>query len=652
MIVNDKNNKVNNENKLNNKSNISNNNDIIRKYILDEDLKNQNNNNPCDKCLSHKNNNNNKNDNNNTTFLFSCSHNICLICMFNYFISNNFKGLDFEYITLNCPICKYGSAKFSLEVWINILNQILQKQNKNNIDINKNKYCNIHKNNEIIKYCNQCKIYLCELCLKEKHNNVYGHTIIDKNKTAFIPYDQLINNNNEYKEFEQNLRKKENIFYEKLENEYIIKKTKIDDLIRRLNQLLNDYTIQMNIFQKNIQNIFYIINISYFNYFSNLNKDKDKNKNKNQNITLSNKLIDIKFISQNNIDITSISNFFYKKIQEINNNENIPQKKFDYELIWSESEPKKKYVLKYNREDKEKADSIVKILELKKSEGLVSCQVNGALDVWDIFDKEIIFKFKGHKSAIWSLIETSEGLLISGSSDKTLKIWDIINREENCISTLKGHKGTIYCIAEIEKDKIISGSEDTTLKIWNINKDKMQCILTLNEPNKSKINCLISLKQTNFILTGNDDNIIKIWNISLISGNGYVNNILEGHSCTVWCLVNFSDDEFLASGSSDNTIKIWDLINLKYLYSLEGHENTISSIIVLKNGLLGSSSWDNTSKIWNLNTRSCIYNLIGHKDIVWNILELKNGNFATCSNDKTIIIWEKNKNEINQNKSQ
>ena len=127
---------------------------------------------------------------------------------------------------------------------------------------------------------------------------------------------------------------------------------------------------------------------------------------------------------------------------------------------------------------------------------------------------------------------------------------------------------------------------------------------------------------------------------------------MEGHSCTVWCLVNFSDDEFLASGSSDNTIKIWDLINLKYLYSLEGHENTISSIIVLKNGLLGSSSWDNTSKIWNLNTRSCIYNLIGHKDIVWNILELKNGNFATCSNDKTIIIWEKNKNEINQNKSQ
>jgi WD40 repeat protein len=78
------------------------------------------------------------------------------------------------------------------------------------------------------------------------------------------------------------------------------------------------------------------------------------------------------------------------------------------------------------------------------------------------------------------------------------------------------------------------------------------------------------------------------------------------------------------------------------LYSLEGHENTISSLVLLRNEFLGSSSWDCTCKIWNLETRSCIYTLKGHKDIVWSFIELKNGELATCSNDKNIIIWEKN----------
>ena len=619
-----------NDKKMNGKDNKPNINNNEVNYILKDDLKMDKNNSPCDKCLSH---------NGELSFIFSCSHNICIMCIFNYFISNNFKGLNYEFITLNCPKCKYGSAKFDLEVWINILDQMYSKHNKNKDNTDSNKYCNIHKNNETTKYCNQCKKYLCQLCLKNNHNKICNHTLIDKEKIPYnLPNRDMGNIDNNYKEFLQNLRKMENLFYDKIENEYILKKTKIDDLIRRLNQLLADYIIQMNIFQKNMQNIFYVINISYYNYFNIIKSEKSKD------IMASNRLIDIKFINQNTLDVADLSNYFHKKLQEINNKlntnkENNHPKIFDYELLWSQSEPKKKLILKESKENKEKSDSITKILELKKSKGLAACQINGALNIWDVIEKKVNFRFQGHKSAIWSLIETSNGYLISGSSDKTLKIWDILNRKEKCISTLKGHKGTVFCIGEIDNDKIISGSEDSTLKIWDIQKGRMQCIITFDDPNKSKINSLIILKQTNFVLTGNDDNLIKIWNIN--NSCGYVTNYLDGHSCTVWCIVNFLEDELLASGSSDNMIKIWDLVNLKFLYSLEGHENTISSIIILRNELLASSSWDNTCKIWNLTTRSCLYTLIGHKDIVWGIIELENGDIASCSNDKSIIIWEK-----------
>ena len=594
---------------------------------------------PCDKCqINYK---------NEATFSFSCLHNICLNCLFNYFIQNKFRGLKLEFLLLNCPICQYGTAKFSLETWINALNQFFLRENtKNGKTAKKNKkiLCPTHANNPCIKYCFQCKKNLCEQCEKY-HNN---HMIVDINNAAYFQMESFEDNNDVYKNFEEDMRKKENIFYEKIENDYILKKIKIEELIRKLNFLLNEFTLKMNVFQRSMQNIFHIINLSYYLYFHLEQKDKSNNK-----VILNDKLLDIKFISQNTIDINDLSLYFNKKMSNYDLATNLSNSKdnfenlesdiskiFNYELIWSESPPKKKFVLK---EENNIADSITKIIQIKSIENsIASAQMNGVLNIWDLDKKEIDIKLKGHKSAIWALIENSEGYLISGGSDNVIKIWDIKNRKENSLLNIKGHKGTIYSICEFENDKVISGSDDMSIKLWKYNlnnkKNQYQCILNLLDPNNSKIKCLVYLPKPNAILTGNDDNLIKIYSLSQKSQ--YITNILEGHSCTVWCLLPFYEDTMLASGSSDNSIKIWDLINWRCLYSLEGHENTISSLVLLKNEYLGSSSWDCTCKIWNLEIRSCIYTLKCHKDIVWCFIELKNGEYASCSNDKNVIIWE------------
>ena len=603
---------------------------------------------PCDKCKL--------NDKDEETFSFSCFHNICINCIFNYFILNKFRGLKLEFLTLNCPICQYGSARFSLEVWLNILNQLFFKQNmktgkikeKNKI---KDKLCPIHKNNNCTKYCYQCKKNICETCEKSHVN----HIVIDINEAAaFYQLEALENEDGEYKTFEDNLKNKENIFYEKIENDYILKKIKIEELIRKLNLLLNEFTLKMNIFQKNMQNIFHIINISYYIYFNEIKKEEDKNK-----ILLNDKLLDIKFISHNTIDLNDLSKYFNKKLNNFDtttnsnltitkdNTENLDSdisKIFDYELIWSQSPPKQKYILKFSKEEKDNVDCITKIIQLNSIENLLAAaQINGLINIWSLNTKEIVLELKGHKSAVWTLLENSEGYLISGGSDNIIKIWDVKNKKENCLVNIKGHKGTIYSICELEKDKIISGSDDKTIKIWkfdlNNKKNPYQCVLDLHDPNNSKIKSLVYLNRTNTILTGNDDNFIKIYSLS--QRTQVITNILEGHSCTVWCLLPFYEDTMLASGSSDNSIKIWDLINWRCIYSLEGHENTISSLVMLKNEFIGSSSWDYTCKIWNLETRNCVYTLTGHKDIVWCMIELRNGDLATCSSDKNIIMWEK-----------
>jgi WD40 repeat protein len=53
--------------------------------------------------------------------------------------------------------------------------------------------------------------------------------------------------------------------------------------------------------------------------------------------------------------------------------------------------------------------------------------------------------------------------IISGSEDKSIKIWDISNG--NCIKTLNGHSTHVMSVA-INNNKIISGSRGGSIKIW------------------------------------------------------------------------------------------------------------------------------------------------------------------------------------------
>ncbi len=61
------------------------------------------------------------------------------------------------------------------------------------------------------------------------------------------------------------------------------------------------------------------------------------------------------------------------------------------------------------------------------------------------------------------LIQLRNRNLVSGSVDKTIKIWDIETCE--CIQTLTGHNDWINDLKELKNGNIISGSND--IKICN-----------------------------------------------------------------------------------------------------------------------------------------------------------------------------------------
>jgi len=93
-------------------------------------------------------------------------------------------------------------------------------------------------------------------------------------------------------------------------------------------------------------------------------------------------------------------------------------------------------------------------------------------------------------------------------------------------------------------------------------------------------------------------------------------------------------------GSKDTTIIIWNTTNWQVIFKLKGHNNTVSTLVLLNNEIFASASWDRTIIFWNILTGNKIKTLLNaHDDQIWSLEKLENGLFASGSKDHTIKIW-------------
>ncbi|KAF8892699.1 quinon protein alcohol dehydrogenase-like superfamily [Infundibulicybe gibba] len=94
---------------------------------------------------------------------------------------------------------------------------------------------------------------------------------------------------------------------------------------------------------------------------------------------------------------------------------------------------------------------------------LISGSLDNTIKIWDIDTGATVRTFFGHIEGVWA-VASDKLRLVSGSHDRTIKVW---SREEGkCTSTLVGHQAAVSCLA-LGEDKIISGSDDWDVKVWS-----------------------------------------------------------------------------------------------------------------------------------------------------------------------------------------
>lgn len=152
--------------------------------------------------------------------------------------------------------------------------------------------------------------------------------------------------------------------------------------------------------------------------------------------------------------------------------------------------------------------------------------------IWSVEEGEVQGILRGHKRGVWSVqfspsnmpaiqgedgLVTSKGLLLTGSSDKTIKLWSLANY--TCVRTFEGHSHSVLKVAWLN----MPSSQD-----------------------KGK-------KPAQFASAGGDG-LVKVWD----ANSGEAECTLDNHEDRVWAITVNPDTNALVSGSSDSTVTFWE----------------------------------------------------------------------------------------------
>ncbi|KAL7678697.1 putative WD40/YVTN repeat-like-containing domain superfamily, coatomer beta' subunit (COPB2) [Plasmopara halstedii] len=140
-------------------------------------------------------------------------------------------------------------------------------------------------------------------------------------------------------------------------------------------------------------------------------------------------------------------------------------------------------------------------------------------------------------------------LCISGSIDRTCKIWDVASGQN--VQTLRGHNDEILDVSfNATGSKLVTASADGTSRIYNTMTGACQAILIGHEAEISKV-CFNP--QSSKVLTASSDKVARLWEVE----TGDCLQMLEGHTDEIFsCAFNYEGDTVI-TGSKDNTCRIW-----------------------------------------------------------------------------------------------
>lgn len=242
---------------------------------------------------------------------------------------------------------------------------------------------------------------------------------------------------------------------------------------------------------------------------------------------------------------------------------------------------------------------------------------------------------QAHEECVYT-IQFSGKWLVSGSRDKTIRVWDLDTQLLHG-QPLKGpHTASVLCLQFDERENIIvSGGSDSFVVIWGFDfkTKKHRVIRKMDDAHSESV---LNLRfDDRYLITCSKDKTIKIFNRQQVFLNDPIVptaalhkleqldmnplaeysllQTLEGHGAAVNAIQVFGNK--IVSASGDRTIKLWDIQSGDCLRTYPGHTKGIACVQYDGRRIVSGSS-DNTVRIFDAATSAEVACLSGHTNLV------------------------------------
>ncbi|KAL6941875.1 hypothetical protein ACO0QE_003036 [Hanseniaspora vineae] len=293
----------------------------------------------------------------------------------------------------------------------------------------------------------------------------------------------------------------------------------------------------------------------------------------------------------------------------------------------------------------------------KETKLLVSGGTDRTVRVWNMETGCCTHIFRGHTSTVRCLDifkHNNEYHIVSGSRDSTLHVWKLPdpNSEsynpqltqnypipefnEYFVGVLKGHTGSVRTLSG-HGNIVISGSYDHTLRVWDIS--TMKCLYELVGHTHRIYSVLYDYKR-NRCISSSMDFAIRVWDLANIENNNFEGSIhndandqqhvldpskrivgswktLQGHTGLV-ALLSMSE-EMIISAASDGTIRGWDCDDYTPTFSYNHKGISAVTTFYMNNNILVSGS-EIQFTVYNLRTKEVIHtDLLNDAEQIWSV---------------------------------
>ena len=160
---------------------------------------------------------------------------------------------------------------------------------------------------------------------------------------------------------------------------------------------------------------------------------------------------------------------------------------------------------------------------------------------------------------------SADGAYLATAGGTKLHIWDLKKRELKHI--IDAHEKAIQSINFSPNGKLlVSGSSDDTVRIWRVDTGKRELEIKAEQEG---ITAVSYTPTGNLIVSAGRDKTVKVWK----ARSGFQHGRLWGHAGEVLCLAFNKDGSRLASGGRDSLIALWDLSPLEETAAEDDDDN-------------------------------------------------------------------------------